>query len=95
MLQRQEELYFHILFVAEPLRALSSKTLHPDQCSHGKSDGGVNPTQSITMRQGNQESVASVGAFVGWVALKELKLSYYIGETLLFPIYTHNRNPKP
>ena len=24
-----------------------------------------------------------------WVAVKELKLSYYIGETLLFTIYTH------
>ena len=32
-----------------------------------------------------------------WVAVKELKLSYYIGETLLFTIYTHygNLNPKP
>ena len=25
-----------------------------------------------------------------WVAVKELKLSYYIGETLLFTIYTHS-----
>ena len=24
-----------------------------------------------------------------WVAVKELSLSYYIGETLLFTIYTH------
>ena len=24
-----------------------------------------------------------------WVAVKELNLSYYIGETLLFTIYTH------
>ena len=24
-----------------------------------------------------------------WVAVKELTLSYYIGETLSFPIYTH------
>ena len=32
-----------------------------------------------------------------WVAVKRLKLSYYIGETLLFTIYTHyaNLNPKP
>ena len=31
------------------------------------------------------------------VAVKELKLSYYIGETPLFTIYTHygNLNPKP
>ena len=27
-----------------------------------------------------------------WVAVKELKLSYYIGETLLFTIYTHPGN---
>ena len=27
-----------------------------------------------------------------WVAVKELQLSYYIGETLLFTIYTHNGN---
>ena len=27
-----------------------------------------------------------------WVAVKELKLSYYIGGTLLFTIYTHYGN---
>ena len=27
-----------------------------------------------------------------WVAVNELKLSYYIGETLLFTIYTHYGN---
>ena len=27
-----------------------------------------------------------------WVAVKELNLSYYIGETLLFIIYTHYGN---
>ena len=27
-----------------------------------------------------------------WVAVKELILSYYIGETLLFTIYTHYGN---
>ena len=27
-----------------------------------------------------------------WVAVKELKLNYYIGETLLFTIYTHYGN---
>ena len=27
-----------------------------------------------------------------WVAVKELNLSYYIGETLLFTIYTHYGN---
>ena len=29
---------------------------------------------------------------VTWVAVKELKLSYYIGETLLFTIHTHCGN---
>ena len=27
-----------------------------------------------------------------WVAVKELNLSYYIGETLLFTVYTHYSN---
>ena len=27
-----------------------------------------------------------------WVAVKELKLSYYIGETLFFTICTHSGN---
>ena len=27
-----------------------------------------------------------------WVAVKELNLSYYIGETLLFTVYTHYGN---
>ena len=30
-----------------------------------------------------------------WVAVKEFKLSYYIGETLLFTIYTHCGNLQP
>ena len=29
---------------------------------------------------------------LGWVAVKELKLSYYIGETLVFTVYTHYGN---
>ena len=29
---------------------------------------------------------------VNWVAVQELKLSYYIGETLLFTKYTHYGN---
>ena len=32
------------------------------------------------------------GGSTDWVAVKELKLSYYIGETLLFAIYTHYGN---
>ena len=30
--------------------------------------------------------------FLNWVAVKELKLSYYIGETLFFTICTHYDN---
>ena len=33
-----------------------------------------------------------VGTRNDWVAVKELKLSYYIGETLLFTIYTYYGN---
>ena len=32
------------------------------------------------------------GARMYWVAVKKLKLSYYIGETLLFTIYTQYGN---
>ena len=33
-----------------------------------------------------------LGFRVYWVAVEELKLSYYIGETLLFTLYTHYGN---
>ena len=33
-----------------------------------------------------------MGFRVYWVAVRELKVSYYIGETLLFTIYTHYGN---
>ena len=35
---------------------------------------------------------ANKSSAVVWVAVKELKLSYYLGETLLFTIYTHYGN---
>ena len=35
---------------------------------------------------------ADFGCQVSWVAVKELNLSYYIGETLLFTIHTHYGN---
>ena len=38
------------------------------------------------------QSVISPFAALSWVAVKELKLSYYTGETLLFTIYTHYGN---
>ena len=36
--------------------------------------------------------LAFPGQELYWVAVKELKLSYYIGETLLLTIYTHYGN---
>ena len=45
-----------------------------------------------------EEGVGSQGerfhfqAEEAWVAVKELKLSYYFGETLLFTMYTHYGN---
>ena len=37
-------------------------------------------------------NVATDTQKLNWVAVKGLKLSYYIGETLLFTIYTHYGN---
>ena len=37
-------------------------------------------------------SVYGLRLWIYWVAVKELKLSYYIGGTLLFTIYTHHGN---
>ena len=39
-----------------------------------------------------EEPVSLPSQGLVWVAVKELKLSYYIGETLLFSIYTHYGN---
>ena len=39
------------------------------------------------------EAIAWISAaHKNWVAVKQLKLSYYIGETLLFTIYTQYSN---
>ena len=38
-----------------------------------------------------QRMVSVIGNLI-WVAVKELELSYYIGETLLSTIYTHYGN---
>ena len=35
---------------------------------------------------------AFAGLGFSWVAVRELSLSYYTGETLLFTIYTHYGN---
>ena len=47
---------------------------------------------SGTLNLGSYGSKAYHGHAEFWVAVKELKLSYYIGETLLFTIYTHYGN---
>ena len=39
-----------------------------------------------------EEMAHGYGRWLDWVAVKEFKLSYYIGETLLFTIYTHYGN---
>ena len=46
------------------------------------------------LQAGNRKSAEFMTSGFGLsrVAVKELKLSYYIGETLLFTIYTHYGN---
>ena len=41
---------------------------------------------------GRRRDHGSFPALFSWVAVKELKLSYYIGETLFFTIFTHYGN---
>ena len=50
--------------------------------------GGMLCKLSLKKRTGR----VLVWATVYWAAVKELKLSYYIGETILFTIYTHYGN---
>ena len=38
---------------------------------------------------GDNDAVLMKYTSNGWVAVKELKLNYYIGETLLITFYTH------
>ena len=53
----------------------------PNYCTHGRET----PPKKGTRNWGT-------ASWASWVAVKELKLSYYIGETLLFTIYTHYGN---
>ena len=39
-----------------------------------------------------ESSELPLARVVAWVAVKELKLSHYFGETLLFTIYSHYGN---
>ena len=43
---------------------------------------------SITLSQRSEDFMFAIN----WVAVKELKLRYYIGETLLSTIYTYSGN---
>ena len=43
-------------------------------------------------RKSTRSQCRGLGTSVCWVAVKELNLSYYIGETLLFTIYTQYGN---
>ena len=40
----------------------------------------------------SRDSTGTTVQILFWVAVKELKLSYHIGETLLFTTYTHYGN---
>ena len=52
-----------------------------------------NPRHSEAISPSSAESGNKVfKTCLHWVAVKELKLNYYIGETLLFTIYTHYGN---
>ena len=61
--------------------------------------GGPRRVASVAMLAGQylalqvkKTKVESPRLWDSWVAVKELNLSYYIGETLLFTIYTHYGN---
>ena len=54
-------------------------------------EGEVSSTVVTFDRQSCIFAIACCSAHF-WVAVKELKLSYYIGGTLLFTIYTHYGN---
>ena len=43
-------------------------------------------------RLGISVPIPRISLAIAWVAVKELKLSCYLGETLLFTIYTHYGN---
>ena len=51
-------------------------------------------TEALPTRSDHSEgfTTSHMHKSVDWVAVKELRLSYYMGETLLFTIYTHYGN---
>ena len=52
---------------------------------HSTSGGYIGTTVGLHSKAHCQQSIS-------WVAVKELKVKYYIGGTLLFTIYTHYGN---
>ena len=71
-----------------------------DSCRSSKLQAEVNPKPQdptdLNLDAENRNSDAAQSKPVRtpyhslyWVAVKELNLSYYVGETLLFTIYTH------
>ena len=49
-------------------------------------------TGTSTRSWHGRQDAKSVSSCDFWVAVKELNLSYHIGKTLLFTIYTHSGN---
>ena len=55
-------------------------------------DGGMDPVSNPYEVPADRPYNPSLDSRIAWVAVKELNLSYYIGETLLFTISTHYGN---
>ena len=71
------------------LKTLNIRARYPrDPDGHHNSDKLPRACMRITKRNADLGRVLRCC----WVAVKELNLSYHIGETLLFTIYTHYGN---
>ena len=60
----------------------------PRNMSGARGGCGGSPFDDFSDKHGIASEVPDPCCIFIWVAVKELKLSYYIGETLLFIIYT-------
>ena len=60
-----------------------------DDCKVGIGGPPAQSPRHCSARRGQTAPNTDRGNKKDWVAVKELKLSYCIGETLLFTIYTH------
>ena len=56
---------------------------------------GTEEPQGLKVKRQDSGPIDPTLAERYWVAVKELKLSYYIGETRLFTLYTHYGNLMP